>query len=420
MNVRPLPTAHGVGMTSDEPLDELSAKGFHYEHVGRYHNYYATKDGWKWPLNYSHDQVYKIDGFSPNLNKELHVGHLRNLAVANSLERILSQGELAKVEFVALFGATLGVKKKALTGLQYWLKFVEYHPVRYYDVLQPTDVIETRLPTEEEMDYGTIDPGDHGWPFLWDGPDGPVIVTRGGGSPLYAYYDLVFAQEVGPTHYITGIEQKEHFKSLGLDKKHLGLGLVLNSDGKKMKSREGDSVSAIEAIERVEQCLNPTPEPRQLAWNVLAWNFLQCKRDQNVKFDVEAWTSLDAPGMYITYTYARTLSAMAKTRYASESLDSCEDWLSNSSGLAGGSEQLEVDLASFAGQYNYWHHIAVRKLDPAPLAHFAHDLARKMGYAYHKADIVDGRQSFVVTMQYANETLRLAMQSLGMFSLARV
>lgn len=105
----PMPLKFGVGFTSPEPIEltkfgvgsenlKQVPIGFRHEHVGQYyHNYHCTKEGWLWPFEYSNDPwvaqswkpIYVIDGFSPNLNKQLHVGHLRNLALAASLKDIL-------------------------------------------------------------------------------------------------------------------------------------------------------------------------------------------------------------------------------------------------------------------------------------------------------------------------------------------
>lgn len=148
-----------------------------------------------------------------------------------------------------------------------------------------------------------------GLPQVWDGPHGPVPVVRADGRPLYAYHDLVFAKEVAPTYYVTGQEQREHFKALGLEKHHLPMGLVLGPDGKKLKSRDGTALPAVEAIGLVEANLNDTANKTKLAWNILAWNFLHVTRPQDVKFEVEKWTRPEAPGMHITYTHARIAKA---------------------------------------------------------------------------------------------------------------
>lgn len=83
--IRPMPYNHGIGFVSDSPIDAMEASGYRYEHVGRFHNYHAAPGRWAYPLVTTVPPQVTIDGFSPNLNKELHVGHLRNLALGNSL-----------------------------------------------------------------------------------------------------------------------------------------------------------------------------------------------------------------------------------------------------------------------------------------------------------------------------------------------
>lgn len=399
--IYPMPSRYGVGVTSDAPLAPEHARGFRYEHTGRYHNYHVTDQRWVWPFYYPNPTPTIIDGFSPNLNKELHVGHLRQLAVANSLSKIVPDSRM-----VALLGASLGVQKKALDGWKYWTTFLDYAPEVFYDLILPQDIdIPTRKPTEEEeSEYWEM--GHIGMPSLWDGPNGPVIVKRYDEKSVYAYHDLVFAKEVGPTHYITGQEQTEHFASLGFKDKHLPMGLVLGADGKKLKSRTGDALSATEAMDEVKAKLQPTSSFDKLAWNVLAWNFLHVSRSQNLKFEVEKWTQPEAPGLYVTYTYARVNKAIGPPTFEAYSNDD--------------KKQIDIELMGIGSQLDYWWHQSIDKMDPAPLANYVHDLARKIGSAYHKDRISDGRPSFRFAMAFANEQLKTGISKLGMFPLTEV
>ena len=322
--IRPIPVGYGVGFCSQEQLPEFATK-YREEQVGRFWNYYVTEDCQEWPEEIGQAGPFIIDGFSPNLNKSLHVGHLRQLALAKSLQAILSQTvkpsrRLSEQStFVALLGASQGVFKYAVDELNHWFDFVEYHPTLHYDVLMPRD--QEIVPRyKKNMPINSVFPMTdfNGNPFptveesceVWDGPNGPVVVVRSDGRPLYAFQDIAFAKTVGPTHYITGVEQKEHFQNLGLENKHLPMGLVLGEDGKKMKSRTGDSVTAKEVLQQIITQFELTPDPERLAWNVLAWNFLHVSRSQNVKFSPKEWTKPESPGMYITYTYARLKSAL--------------------------------------------------------------------------------------------------------------
>ena len=393
--IRPLPIKFGVGFVSNEKLPEEEAAGYRYEQVGIYHNYHATYERWTWP-----DKIQKtperfvIDGFSPNLNKNLHVGHLRNLAIANSLSKILAS---FNAKFVTMLGASLGVKKYALDGWNHWTQFLGYHPEEYFDITLPDDVIETHSGIYESSQGSQV----------WDGPFGEVIVKRTDGKPLYAYHDLVFSAYVGPTHYITGQEQQEHFKMLGFEKKHLAMGLVLGPDNKKLKSRTGDALLAAEMIEMIVLRLNDCDRQDELAWNILAWNFLHVTRGKNLKFDVENWTRPDQGGLYITYTYARVLSAMKTKPHLLVRMYSSQMLLN--------STEEDVKLVGFSEQYLFYFQEAVDHLDSAPLANFAFDLARQINQAYEREKIDGGRPSFVRAIGHATCRLEQCMQNLGMF-----
>lgn len=406
----PMPIKFGVGFVSQNQLPPDLAGAYRYEQVGRYHNYHVTADKWDWPENQLryYDIEYIIDGFSPNMNKELHVGHLRNLAIARSLADIFGQDK-----FVALLGCSQGVKKAALEGWKWWTNFVNYHPKVYYDVVLPQDVIETRNPTSYELEenINNVAEGFNGGPKLWDGPKGSMIVIRSNGSPLYAFYDLLFAKEVGPTHYITGHEQKEHFASLGLADKHLPMGLVLGTDGKKMKSRTGDALSATEALSMITQHLRDLQEPKslQVAWNIAAWNFLHAARETNLKFEVEKWVRPESPGMYITYTYARVSSALKPDRTIGSIYDYHDPITED-----------DAKLLGLSDQYNHYYNKSVQKMDPAPIANFAHDLAKALNVAYEKEKICGGREAFCLAIHHATGKLKACMDALGMFILEEI
>ena len=106
--IRPMQPKYGVGFTSSDPLPNDMVKGYRYEHVGRHHNYHTTAERWGWPvkLEMNRDRMV-VDGFSPNLNKGLHVGHLRNLSLASALQKMTSAQPNTK--FVAMLGTSLGV-----------------------------------------------------------------------------------------------------------------------------------------------------------------------------------------------------------------------------------------------------------------------------------------------------------------------
>lgn len=400
--IRPLPLKIGVGFMSPVPATNEEAEGYRYERVGEhYHNYHVTEANWDWPEGISMpDRLDVVDGFSPNLNKSLHVGHLRNLALANALKHLMPNAK-----FVAMLGASQGVKKAALDGWRYWLNFLGYHPTEYFDITLPNDMVECEeVKDPERLEFGS---------FVWKGPSGEVIVKRSDGSPVYAFHDATFAAYVGPTHYITGHEQKEHFEKLGLGKKHYPMGLVLGDDGKKLKSRSGDALPASELMTMIMQRLNGEEDTRRkLAWNILAWNFLRTGRDKNIKFDVESWTRPEQGGLYVTYTYARVMSALNKTGQHLRKLYREQ--------METPFEPDDIALLGLSEQYKFYYQRSIDHFDPSPLANFAFELAQQISRAYENHQIRGGRRSFQQSIEHALWRLEEAMRHLGMFLLPKV
>lgn len=384
--IKPIPFNIGVGVSSMEEHPEYVSLGYQAEQAGRYWNYRFTTRNWNWPEPAFLGEQYVIDGFSPNLNKELHIGHLRNLAVATSLSRIHPSAKM-----VAMLGAAVGIEPLALEQLDEWYQFTGYLPDMYYD---------TQLPDNVESEDGE---GDQAGCKVWHGPKGPIIVTRSDGRHTYAHHDLSFIGLVGPTHYVTGAEQKEHFESLGIGDKHLPMGLVLGADGKKISSRSGEAMTAREALTEVANHLEDTPQPEELAWNVVAWNFLKTTRPKNVMFNPEEWTKNDSPGMYISYTFARVHKALK--------------------GIVGDVSQVtdqDVRLLGAAAYKEYYLARSQELMDASPLANYTLDLAKEITRAYHSEKIIGGRPGFQFAIQHANLTLSLCMHYLGMKPLQEV
>lgn len=395
-DIRPLPAKQGVGVFSMHQQPDL-AKEYREVNVGRYWNYHFTPDNWQWPADQFDVPHHVVDAFSPNLNKMLHIGHLRQLALAASLYNIL-----ANSKFVAMFGASLGVIDGAQKALEDWFKFVGYAPQIYYDTFLDYKLLNDLYEVKE---------GEYAGCICWDGPKGPVVIVRSNKKRTYAAHDLVFAKIAKPTHYITGEEQKGHFDALGFADKHLVMGLVLGVDGKKIKSREGEPPTAEEALQCVVDRLRDTPEPKKVAWNVLAWNFNHCNREKAVIFDPEKWTHPDSPGMYITYTYARLWSALDQEIKPGSDVKAPE---------ASELTELDVSLLGTSEYFWYWRQKSVESIDPAPLANYTHDLAKVITAAYGKERIIGGRKAFKFAMYFAGQTLEHCMDNLGMFPVEKV
>lgn len=448
--IRPIPEQHGVGFTTYERKPEYASR-YREEQTGRYWNYYFTPFAFDWPEVKVSIPPVTIDGFSPNLNKKLHVGHLRNLATARSLTRILDL--FTPVRIVSLLGASQGVQSTAVVEYNKWCEFLNYKPELFYDVLQPWDYVTCRPADPKDNEHFSFDKPPTGCK-MFDGPKGPVIVVRSDGRPTYGFYDLAFSKNVNPTHYITGDEQISHWAGLGMGEKHLPMGLVLGKDGKKMKSRTGDSPTATEIIDQIIERLKESADPERLpdfdrlAWNVAAWNFLHTARSHTVKFDLETWTHPDQAGLYITYTYARLMSALGEDAHKELPhylTEKCRDYVTNGRGspgmlsvfaedyldkLAEWSQRFpdpeydltifDVELLGTAAYAKFYLERCVDGMDPAPLANYAQVLAKKLNAAYHHEKIKGGRYGFRYAVSSSTAVLRRVMNLLGMFPLEKV
>jgi len=397
--IRPIPDNFGVGFVSMTPLPQMA--DYTYKAEGRFHNYHVNENCWKWPLDYPDAPKYVVDAFSPNLNKHLHVGHLRNLALAKSLQVLFKNSR-----FVSMLGHSLGISPEAEKSLYEWLDFVGYKPEIYTDLEMSDKAV--LICEKGEGDYKDC--------LVWKGPKGPEVIRKSDGKTTYAYHDLAFAQIVAPTHYLTGAEQQEHFQKLNLGDKHLSMGLVLDPvTKKKIKSRDGNALLATDAIRMVIDRLDETPEPKKLAWNILAWNFLHVVRSQNVSFNVEEWTKPEQAGLYITYTYARIASALSSVPFFG-----VENVRHHTILTERYFHEIDYNLLGYACYYPYWRNRATEQFDPVSVASYAHNLARMLGNAYHTEQIRGGRLAFIYAIRYTHEILGKCMLDLGMFPLTKV
>jgi arginyl-tRNA synthetase len=333
-----------------------------------------------------------LEGFAPNLNKKLHIGHLKNLAQANALSLILQP-----CKPVAMLGASLGIVPGALEELHALFDFVGYSPQVHFDIDLPAGLVP-----------GAAGTGEQAGCQVWHGPLGPVVIVKTDGNPTYAYHDLAYARLIQPDFYITGSEQKEHFAALGLADKHLPMGLVLGPDGKKIKSSAGAPLLAADALALVMAQLDPTPEPKKLAWNILAYSFLQASMSSNNVFDPVSMTKPTAPGMYLSYTLARVHSALSK---AGVSLDAPAP-----AALTDG----DVKLLGLAAYFDFYLHSAVQAKDPAPLANYLLSLAKGLAKVYAQQSIKNGPAGFQFAVTQAFQALEKGFVKLGLFPLPEV
>jgi hypothetical protein len=262
-------------------------------------------------------QPYRyLDGFSPNLNKHLHLGHLSNLVLAKAFQALgVSQ------ETIAILGDTLTgqvSKEDALASFRAYCERFNYpvHHLFYASQMTYDGPMEDGVPGS--VDYNGV-ARDYTGTKVFDIQGEKIVGLKGDGSTTYFYQDVALASQLNAsTLYLTGSEQIQHFASLkkmfpAID--HVGLGLVL-LNGLKMSSRNEDGSEKTEEekkaiyVKDVLETLNEMFQDDLLTYNVLAGQIL--RTDPKSTKNINGATLGDpnnSVGLYISYTTARLKSA---------------------------------------------------------------------------------------------------------------
>lgn len=186
-----------------------------------------------------------------------------------------------------------------------------------------------------------------------DGNPLPVLVQKSDGGFLYATTDLAAIRyranedKADRVLYVTDVGQSLHFQQVfqvarkaeflpeTVKLEHVPFGLVQGEDGKKFKTRSGDTVKLVDLldeaatrtranlemrfrdeVEKAAEAGKPAPPPRtdeelsQLAEHIgiaaVKYADLHCNRVSNYKFSFDKMTALEGDtAPYILYAYAR-------------------------------------------------------------------------------------------------------------------
>lgn len=327
-----------------------------------------------------HPYFQYMDGFSPNLNKHLHVGHLSNLVIASAFYHLgISE------ENIAIFGDTLKGDVQPQEALN---KYKEYCEMFNYS----TD----KSFYASKMKYNG--------PLLKDGEDNyegtkifdidgeKIVAIKSDGSTTYFYQDVALATYLNATTlYLTGFEQENHFNTLKKLLKtvyHMPLGLVM-VDGVKMSSREGNVITAQDLIDNLMNTFND----KKLVANIIMGQILKY-RPESVK-NIETDGIFDpkkSQGLYLSYTIARL----------------------KSTGL------LVNDIEGFSQKRLEFSLIKSReKMQPNILFQFLVDLAKDINLLYG-GNVIKGNEENQRRFQPLLDNLAFGMKSLGMHLIDKV
>jgi len=244
-----------------------------------------------------------LDGFSPNLNKKLHIGHFSNLVNAKAFKNL----NICK-KTIAIYGDTLD-------NTDYDNE--NYHNFGYFpDKIYYASQIKLK---DESILLNGINKYE-GTKVFKIGKNYQVGV-KSNGKTSYFYQDIALIQELNaPTLYLTGFEQNNHFKILNefsSNVNHIGLGLV-TLQGSKMSSREGNVIFMNDFIKEINQEFNNL----DLTYNIASSFILKTNPKTKKNIDLSIIKDYNQNlGLYISYSMARLSNLPIKFENKSISSD---------------------------------------------------------------------------------------------------
>lgn len=241
-----------------------------------------------------------VDGFSPNLNKHLHIGHMSNFIIAKAFQSI-GIGE----RYISILGDTLKGDVEKEEALKMYNMYCDIFGLNISKIFFASKVEYYG----DKLKDGSL---DYKGTKIFDLGDKKIVGIKSDGSTSYFYQDVCLAENLGGSIlYLTGNEQNNHFNSLKKmypETQHIGLGLVRLKE--KMCSRKGNVIYFEELLKK---CLSLFNNDLELSYNVLAGFILKIepKKDKIIKEDYLE-NPKNSPGLYLSYTLARLTSAGVK------------------------------------------------------------------------------------------------------------
>jgi hypothetical protein len=389
LKFREIPVRSGKGVcvygTPNEELVEwASVNGIVAETVGPYTNYLLPQGNVE-ELFQPAKRYDFVDGFSPNLNKHLHLGHLSNFVIARAL-----QGMGVGKEFIAILGDTLPEKDvKSSDALETYLqlcKSVNYRIDRMFFASQ----VKLNARDQQMLKHGE---GEYEGAYVFEVGEKRVVGQKRDGSTTYFYQDVALAKALnGSILYLTGFEQNEHFQNLKIlfpDKiTHMPLGLV-TIEGEKMSSSKGNVIFLSEVFDALMEIFGSF----ELCWNVAVGHVLKSSPGSVKDIQMsQVKNPRTSPGLYLSYTLARLKSAGV------------------SPDIPGGYTDPWMSIRSLRSRV---------LLQPNHLMEAAVEKAREISAVYVSEQIRDNTAVIEKLRPMASDMLK-AMKELGMFDIDRV
>ena len=323
-----------------------------------------------------------VDGFSPNLNKELHIGHFSNLVLANSFQK-LGVGK----NFISILGDTLSGEVSKELALQ---KYKEYCKNFGYEISDIYFASEMKLNDDSLLTSGN---GDYSDTKIFEIGNEKIVGIKSDNSTSYFYQDVALAQKLNnSTLYLTGFEQDNHFNSLNQlfpNTNHLGLGLVM-LDGEKMSSSKGNVLFLEDFI---NQLLPKFNNDIKLVYNIIAGQILKSKPNQIKSINLDLISNVkQSLGLYLSYTLV--------------SIKSCDVGI--------------TDITNYQSQKLQSAHIkSIQNLDPSILFSELHNHAKHIMKLKEELYIKGNEENTKLFSELISD-LQFGMNNLGMFSINKI
>lgn len=270
----------------------------------------------------------------------------------------------------------------------------------------------------------------------------PALIEKSDGASLYLTRDLANIRyrlskyKTEKIIYVVGQEQALHFQQLfkvaeimelGTNKFfHVGSGLVLGPDGKKLSTREGKTVfiediinEALSLTREIVKEKNPSlPEKekeriaRTVAIGALKYNDLSQSRLSNITFDWQKMLTFEGDsGPYLQYTYARLRSILRKAKAGK--------FDSKALALPG-----ELDLVLKLSRFPEAIQKSAETFYPHHLAQYLYDLAKSVSRFYEEHPVLKAepevRNARLALIKSAADILKSGLNVLGIEVLERM
>lgn len=299
----------GICLYGELSSDIQSWIDFHnlkFEKLGEFTNIFFP-DNFDVENAFLSEESYKyVDGFSPNLNKHLHLGHVSNFVIAKALQK-LGVGN----SFIANLGDTLEGEVSKEEALKTYQELCEVFDYKVNKIFFASHF----KCSDEVLCDGT---GEYTGTKTFKVGDKEIVGVKSSGATSYFYQDYALASQLdAKTLYLTGFEQKEHFNNLKVvfpQIEHLPLGLVTVKNAK-MSSRAGNVIMFSDILESLKQKFG---DDNKLVWNVLAGYILKSVPGSIKNIDMSQLDNVkQSHGLYLSYTLAKLKSAGLKIKEVS-------------------------------------------------------------------------------------------------------